>query len=147
MANTPRNLLVDSTSQGPLGRCLATETCEKQFAASSGAAGVIGPLTPISKNSATGLHVAAVNGGANSTSVIVGFAYDFAHNAAGQGVPVNASGGGESTGIVMVAGEIDARDIPFATFGTQAQLFAQLRTNIPSLRELNITVRGLEGVP
>jgi len=149
MTITPQNMLLDSGTSGPLPRASADLVQEKVFAASAGAAATLAPLTPIAKNSSTGFHVSAVNGGANSTGVIIGFAWDFRtiQGAATPGITVNASGGGESQGNVMTAGMVDFRDIPFATFGTLDQLKAAIRTQSPSLRTLDLIIVGLEGVP
>jgi len=149
MTIAPQNMLLDSGTSGPLPRAIPDLVQEKVFAASAGAAATLAPLTPIAKNSSSGFHVAAVQGGANSTDIIIGFAWDFRtiQAAATPGITVNASGGGESQGNVMTAGTIDFRDIPFATYGTLAQLKAAIRTQSPSLRSLNLVIVGLEGVP
>lgn len=141
MAITPRDLGSGPSVENPLQRVFPKDLQAKTFAANGAAATLdLPPLTPVAYNTSTNLWVPWVNGGANGAGTILGFVWPHT-------ITLYATGGGETIGSVMLAGELHYEDIDLsAGGGTSSQLIAQLQVNNPSLRSINLDIRGLNKI-
>lgn len=103
--------------------------------------------TPIAYDTSTNTWKPYVQGGMNESNVIRAFIYER---------PVQLSGTGEQHGVALIGGEVYASDVNTAAIRavlggspSEANIQTALRTNNgagPTLRELNIDVRGLSQI-
>lgn len=139
------NELLSSSTRAPFPRLVPHEdgVHVKKFASSAGAE--LLPIgTPVVFNTSTTFWQVYDEGALNGTGVIRGFVYPNA-------LQLDASD--EVLGNVLMAGVVHRDDINTAEIRgfllgspSEANLDAALRTNDPSLRELNIDVQGLTQV-
>lgn len=124
------NELVDTSGVYPQQgwRVVPTSVQPKPFAAGATA---LARFTAVARNTATGLWVPAVQGGANGTGQIDGFVDQ-------NGAPRHAAD--ETQANVILGGEIHLDEIPFAVFGTLAQLKTALTAS--GIRQKGFTIKG-----
>ena len=141
MALQSNELFAGPTNVSVEPRIMAEDVMVVRFAAGSA---LLPVGTPMARNSSTGFWVPFTQGGMNDTATIRAFVYDKA-------VQLNASG--EVHGVIMVAGEVYEPDVNTAAIRavlggspTQGNVQTALTSGTPTLRELDILVRGLSGV-
>ena len=142
MAITPRNLKTTNTV-GPLKRIKSDLNENKTFAADAGGSAVtLVAGTPVAFNTSTDLWVPWLHNGANGTDEIRGIAWP-------DDIVINASGGGEVIGSVMMRGEAHYEDLDVsAVASTSANLVTALQQggSADNLRTLGIDIKGLDKV-
>ncbi|MBL4769480.1 MAG: hypothetical protein JKY94_17540 [Rhodobacteraceae bacterium] len=142
MSITPRSLR-SVKSEGAMLNITSTRNEAKTFAADSGSAVVTLPVgTPVAFNTSTNLWAPWVSGGSNGTSAIKGLVWPVP-------VKINATGGGETIGSVMLAGEALYSDLDVSALASSAaQLVTALQEGgtAADLRSLGITILGLDKV-
>ena len=142
MAITPRDLRAVNTEPA-LQRIHSTLNEPKTFAEDAGAAAVTLPVgTPVSFNTSTDLWVPWLHNGTNGTDAIRGIVWPLA-------ITINATGGGETIGSVMIRGEAHYEDLDVSVVAsTPAQLVTALQQGGTSdnLRQLGIDIKGLDKI-